>query len=116
MSPCNVFVTESLTAHIKALWSIPSMYMLMYLQTFHLLLSFIKSIIGIQTLPSTYKLMYLQATFFTECFITHITAIWTLPSMYTLMKLQLHFFTECFITHHSNMDVPQYEHVDEASG
>jgi len=46
---------------------------------------------------------------------SYITAIWTLASMYTLMYLQIIFVTECFLTHHSDMDAPQYEHVDVSS-
>jgi hypothetical protein len=37
------------------------------------------------TLPSMYTLMYPQITSFTESFITHITVKWTLPSAYMLM-------------------------------
>ena len=50
-------------------------------------------------LPSMYILMYLQTVCFTECFITPITVVWKLPSLYTLMHLQIIRFTECIIKH-----------------
>jgi hypothetical protein len=55
----NMFVSERLTAHITAIW----------------------------TLPSMCTLMDLKVTWSSKRFITHITAIWTLPSMYKLMYL-----------------------------
>jgi len=56
-----MFVTEYLTVHVTAIW----------------------------TLPSTYTLKYLQSNQFPEYFISHITAIWMLPTMYMLMNLQM---------------------------
>ena len=50
-------------------------------------------------LPTMYILMYLQTVCFSECFITPITVVWNLPSMYTLMYLQTICFTECMIKH-----------------
>jgi hypothetical protein len=65
------FVTESFIIHITAIWTLPSMYMLMYLQVPFVTERFITHITAIWTLPS----MYPQIPFVTERFITHITAI-----------------------------------------
>jgi len=67
--------------HITAIWTLPSMYSLMYLQIFCLTVSFITHITGIWTCSSMYTLMYLQITFQIEYFITQITAILMLRIM-----------------------------------
>jgi len=90
------------------------MYTLMYLQT-SFLKCFIAHITAIWTLPSMYTLMYLQNTCVPECFMTHTAAKWTLPSMYMMMSLQATCIAECFIAHISNMDAPQYVHDDVSS-
>jgi len=53
----------------------------MYLQTPSKAECFIAHITAIWTLPSMYMLMFLQMTCAPECFIAHIAATWTLPSM-----------------------------------
>jgi len=57
----DIFVTESLTAHITAIWK----------------------------LLSKCTLKYLQTTCVPECFITHIGAIRMLSTMYSIMYLQM---------------------------
>jgi len=76
-----ILTTERFTAHITAIWTLPSMYTMMPLQVRLFIKCFITQITKIWTLPSMYTMMYLQMFQFPECFITHITAIWTLPSM-----------------------------------
>jgi len=75
----------------------------MYIQFWLVNKCFVTHTTAIWTFPSMYMLMYHQRGFANECFIAHITAIWTLPSMYTLMYLQRAFANECFITHITTM-------------
>ena len=86
MSLQIILITECLTAHITAVWTLPSMYTLMYLHFRLASKCFVTHITAIGTLPSMYSSMYLKVSFDSECFITHITTIWTLHSTYNLLS------------------------------
>jgi len=63
---------------------------------------------------SMYTFMYNQNTCIPECLITHITMIWTqYVNVDALSGYAVDWMS--YYTHHSDMDAPQYEHVDELS-
>jgi len=58
---------------------------------------YITHITAVWTLPSVYTLMYLQITSILEPFITHITAMCTFHSAYPLVLFHGALFTNCSI-------------------
>jgi len=65
---------------------------------------FIKNITAIWTLPSMYTIMYLQTVCFTECFINTSQQYGCSPVRTPLCTFRLYALLNVLLTHHSNMD------------